>query len=133
MPLRVAQTPDGDLDLAPRNGRGGPHLVGGSESAQAALYNRYSTQQGEWAYDLTYGVPWRSAVLKRYFSEGETAAVLAEIGSRVEGIVPIVASQVSLETEPVSRTALIEIVNVRLEEIDEFSDEPIDIKIVGVI
>lgn len=107
--LRLRQTTTGDLDLSD----GGPVLVRGGAAAQAGLSNRLGTQAGEWAYDLSYGVPWRSAVLKRYFSTSETRAVLAQAGSLVVGVEPIVAQQIEIVSDPASRAVAITIDDVR--------------------
>jgi hypothetical protein len=107
--LRLRQTSTGDLDFT----GGGPRLVRGGEAAQAGLSNRLGTQAGEWAYDLAYGVPWREAILRRYFKPSEVRAILAQTGSLVRGVQPIAARQVDIVTDPTSRSAQITIDDVR--------------------
>ena len=108
--LRLRQTSSGDLDLS----GGGPVLVGGGEAARAGLSNRLGTQAGEWRFDLAYGVPWREAILRRYFSTSETRAILAQTGSLVVGVAPIASRQVSIVTDAVARAASIVIEDVRV-------------------
>ena len=89
-------------------------LVGGGEAARSGLSNRLGTQAGEWRFDLGYGVPWREAILRRYFSTSETRAVLAQTGSLVVGVAPIASWQVSIVTDAVARAASIVIEDVRI-------------------
>lgn len=118
---------NGDLDLR----GGGPRLVRGVEAAAGALYYRFSTfagsgqsDPGEWAYDYTYGVPWRSAVFGRYFKVDETQALLAEVATRTTGVAPVSAFQVQLTVDSVTRLATITVDGLRTTT-GEIAAEPI--------
>lgn len=110
MALALKQTADGSLDLS----GGGPRLVSGAEALQAAMFNRLSTQAGEWVYDKTYGVPWREVVLRRYFSAGETAGILAATASLATNAARVSATQVDLTTNSVTRRVEIRVRGVRV-------------------
>jgi len=106
----------GDLDM-----RNGPRLVGGAEAARGALYYRFSTfagtsraDPGEWSYDYLYGVPYRQAILGRYFQTDEIQAVLADVASSTTGVGPVSPDQVSLIVDPTTRRADVRIVDVPL-------------------
>jgi hypothetical protein len=101
---------DGDLDLR----GGGPRLVRGVEAAAGALYYRFSTfagtgpdDPGEWRYDYTYGMPWRTAVFGRFFRLDETQSIVAATASRVTDISPVSAFQVQITVDSGTRRATI--------------------------
>jgi len=116
MARAVALTDDGDLDV-----RNGLYLVSGAEAARGALYYRFSTfagtsrdNPGEWRYNYTYGVPWRDAVLGRYFKPDEIQAVLADVATQTTGVGEVSPGQVSLVVNPRTRRAAIQIVDIPL-------------------
>jgi hypothetical protein len=116
MALAVLLTEDGDLDV-----RNGLRLVSGAEAARGALYYRFSTfagssrqNPGEWRYDYTYGIQYRDEVFGRYFQTDEIQALLAEAASATTGVGPVAPSQVSLVTDPRTRRAAVQIVDIRL-------------------
>ncbi len=130
MALALAISSTGDLDLS----GGGPRLVKGVDAAAGALVYRFTTfagtgqvDRGEWAYDYAYGMTWRSAVLGRYFDEGPTRALLADVASRTTGVGPTSADQVTITTEPVTRTATITIDRIRIG--NSVSAEPVTISV----
>lgn len=55
-------------------------LVSGVDAAQQRLESRLGTNQGEWGFDLTFGVPWLSQILGEL---GESASLRQIIASRI--------------------------------------------------
>jgi hypothetical protein len=116
MALAVLLTEDGDLDI-----RNGLQLVSGAEAARGALYYRFSTfagssreDPGEWRYDYNYGIQWRNEVFGRYFQTDEIQAMLAEDATETTGVGPVSPGQVSLVTDPRTRKAAVQIVDIPL-------------------
>jgi hypothetical protein len=115
MALAPLLTQEGDLSLE----GGGPRLASGVEAARGALFYRFSTfagtsrdDKGEWHYNYTYGMPWRSAVLGRFFDEGDTRAVCADVATRTTGVQAVASYQVELSFLPDQRQINITINNL---------------------
>ena len=77
---------------------GGPKLGNGIASVGTAFQAVFGTQQGEWAYDLTFGMPWRSCVFGKYFDAGSTLSIVASVANTVPEPEPVSANQISLDT-----------------------------------
>jgi hypothetical protein len=86
---------DENNDIPP----GGPRLVDGEQSAAVALQAVYSTQAGEWPYDLRFGTLWRQEVFGKFFNAATTSQVIADAGnSWVPDIVPMTDAQITIDT-----------------------------------
>lgn len=91
--LRVQLDANNDLP------EGGPKLVTGVDSVATALQAVFGTQQGEWAFDFTFGCPWRDAILLKFFDPGTTRSIMARItNGLVPEIEPVIGSQIEIDT-----------------------------------
>ena len=90
--LRVLLDENNDLPI------GGPVLASGMDSAATAIQAVLSTQQGEWPFDLTFGVAWRGAVLGKFFDPADTASLVAASINTVTDIEPVTAAQINIDT-----------------------------------
>lgn len=75
---------------------GAVRRVRGSELVAQALRNTLYTQQGEWAWDRSLGLPW-DAVTRRPLSVAAVDARLKAVVRGVPGVVSIVSWSSSLE------------------------------------
>ena len=119
MATTLALTADGDLDL---QGGCGPLLVSGVEAAQTFLIAKFATQQGEWGFNLDYGLPY-DALLGRYFDETAAIGIYADAVSETPSIAPLPTGAVTFTFDPASRTRTITVTPIRLYTGDSFDFE----------
>ena len=101
MPLTLQMKQNGGLDL--RNGRG-PLLVDGAEAAQAQCIALSRTQEGEWAFNLQFGIPYDSALLGKFFDDATSAQILAAEFSDLPTVSTVAADAVTFTEDLDTRT-----------------------------
>lgn len=92
MPLTLRMKQNGGLDL---RGGLGPELVSGADAAQAQCIALSRTQQGEWSYNLQFGIPYDDAILGGFFDDATTAQLLASEYSDLSAVSTVPAGAVT--------------------------------------
>ena len=100
MPTTIKLNADGDLDI---RGGLGPAVVSGTDAVGTYLIARFSTNAGEWGYNLEFGLPYNDAILGRYFEDAVASGIYASTASACPGVLPVPFTAVSFSIDPDTR------------------------------